>query len=90
MLIFRVDRTRVLTGFGPIEHHVPKTCFGVPGERDRRRTRIGGASHEQEPDQHRDELIEILQRHGFTVEVHKSWFEYTFMKYGMLWATRKK
>ena len=46
--------------------------------------------HEYSPDQHREELIEILKRHGFIIEVHKSWFEYTFMKYGMLWATRKK
>ncbi len=45
--------------------------------------------HEYAPDQDRNELIELLERHGFTVEVHKSWFEYTFMKYGMLWATRK-
>ena len=35
-------------------------------------------------------LIELLERHGFQVEVEKSWFEYTFMKYGMLWATRPK
>jgi len=45
--------------------------------------------HEYAPGQHRSELIELLQRHGFQVKVHKSWFEYTFMKYGMLWATRK-
>ena len=44
--------------------------------------------HEYAPGQHRSELIEMLNRHGFKVEVHKSWFEYTFMKYGMLWATR--
>ena len=45
--------------------------------------------HEYAPGQHRGELIELLERHGFQVEVQKSWFEYTFMKYGMLWATRK-
>ena len=45
--------------------------------------------HEYMPSQHRSELLDILARHGFAVEVHKSWFEYTFMKYGMLWATRK-
>ncbi|HZZ28917.1 MAG TPA: FkbM family methyltransferase [Pirellulales bacterium] len=45
--------------------------------------------HEYAPDQHRSELIELLNRNGFRVEVHKSWFEYTFMKYGMLWAVRK-
>jgi FkbM family methyltransferase len=45
--------------------------------------------HEYTPDQHRSELIEMLNRHGFQVEVHKSWFEYTFMKYGMIWATRR-
>jgi FkbM family methyltransferase len=45
--------------------------------------------HEYAPGQHRSELIGLLERHGFAVEVHKSWFEYTFMKYGMLWATRK-
>jgi FkbM family methyltransferase len=44
--------------------------------------------HEYAPGQHRQELVDILKRHGFAVEVHKPWFEYTFMKYGMLWATR--
>jgi len=44
--------------------------------------------HEYAPGQHRQELVDILKRHGFNVEVHKPWFEYTFMKYGMLWATR--
>ena len=29
--------------------------------------------HEYTPDQHRSELIEMLNRHGFQVEVHKSW-----------------
>lgn len=46
--------------------------------------------HEYSPGQHRSVLIELLERHGFQVEVEKSWFEYTFMKYGMLWATRPK
>jgi FkbM family methyltransferase len=45
--------------------------------------------HEYMPGQHRSELISILERHDFAVEIHKSWFEYTFMKYGMLWATRR-
>jgi FkbM family methyltransferase len=45
--------------------------------------------HEYAPGQDRNILIDLLKRHGFTVEVHKSWFEYTFMKYGMLWATRR-
>ena len=46
--------------------------------------------HEYMPGQHRSELIDILNRHGFAIEVRKSWFEYTFMKYGMLWAIRNK
>ena len=45
--------------------------------------------HEYAPGQDRAELIDLLKNHGFSVEVHKSWFEYTFMKYGMLWATRQ-
>ncbi len=45
--------------------------------------------HEYAPGQDRQILIDLLERHGFTVQVEKSWFEYTFMKYGMLWATRK-
>jgi FkbM family methyltransferase len=44
--------------------------------------------HEYSPDQNRQELIDMLQKHGFKVQIEKSWFEYTFMKYGMLWATR--
>lgn len=44
--------------------------------------------HEYAPGQDRKILIELLERHGFQVQVEKSWFEYTFMKYGMLWATR--
>jgi FkbM family methyltransferase len=46
--------------------------------------------HEYAPGQDRQILIDLLERHGFTVQVEKSWFEYTFMKYGMLWATRRK
>ncbi len=45
--------------------------------------------HEYAPGQDRQILIDLLEHHGFTVQVEKSWFEYTFMKYGMLWATRK-
>jgi FkbM family methyltransferase len=55
----------------------------------RRIDKIALEFHEYAPGQHRDELIELLGRHGFAVEVQKSWFEYTFMKYGMLWATRR-
>lgn len=63
---------------------------GLDADTFSRIDKIAMEFHEYSPDQHRQELIEILQRHGFTVEVEKSWFEYTFMKYGMLWATRKK
>jgi FkbM family methyltransferase len=44
--------------------------------------------HEYAPGQDRKELVSLLEKHGFTVQVEKNWFEYTFMKYGMLWATR--
>ncbi len=46
--------------------------------------------HEYAPGQDRAILIDLLKQHGFEVEVHRNWFEYTFMKYGMLWATRPK
>ena len=63
---------------------------GLDGETFSRIDKIAMEFHEYMPGQHRSELIDILNRHEFEVEVHKSWFEYTFMKYGMLWATRKQ
>jgi FkbM family methyltransferase len=51
--------------------------------------RIALEFHEYTPDQRVGELVSLLNRHGFTCEVHKPWFEYRFMRYGMLWAVRK-
>ena len=61
---------------------------GLDDETWNRIDRVAMEFHEYAPGQHRRELIDMLNRHGFKVEVHKSWFEYTFMKYGMLWATQ--
>lgn len=44
--------------------------------------------HEYTPQQRHEELVEMLKRHGFSVEIHTNFFEYRFMKYGVLWAKR--
>lgn len=50
--------------------------------------RIAMEFHEYTPEQKHGELVDLLKRHGFTVEIHKSFFEYHFMKFGVLWARR--
>jgi FkbM family methyltransferase len=44
--------------------------------------------HEYVPGQDHRELVKLLKDHGFTVDIHKTFLEYRFMKCGMLWARR--
>jgi len=45
--------------------------------------------HEYSPGQDHRELVKLLKDHGFNVEVHTTFLEYRFMKYGVLWARRE-
>jgi len=50
--------------------------------------RIAMEFHELRPGDRHGELVEILQRHGFHVEIRKPLFQYYFMRFGELWALR--
>jgi FkbM family methyltransferase len=50
--------------------------------------RIAMEFHEYTPQQRHEELVAMLKNHGFTVEIHKNFFEYHLMKFGVLWASR--
>ncbi len=52
--------------------------------------RVAMEFHEYTAGQDHRELVKLLQGHGFAVEVHKPFFEFRFMKFGMLWAQRKE
>src|SRR5262249_33517328 len=52
----------------------------LDGETFSRIDKIAMEFHEYAPGQHCQELVDLLQRHGFAVEIHKPWFEYAFMK----------
>jgi FkbM family methyltransferase len=50
--------------------------------------RIAMEFHEYTQHQRHEELVLMLERHGFSVEIHTNFFEYRLMKYGVLWAKR--
>jgi FkbM family methyltransferase len=50
--------------------------------------RVAMEFHEYAPHQRHEELVERLRGQGFTTEVHKPFFEYRVMRFGMLWARR--
>jgi FkbM family methyltransferase len=62
---------------------------GIDDETFSRIDRVVMEFHEYTPQQRHQELVEMLERHGFSVEVHKNFFEYRLMKFGVLWARRK-
>ena len=51
--------------------------------------RIALEFHELAPDQRHGELVAILQKAGFEIEIHKPLLDYYCMKFGEIWARRR-